>query len=357
VKRLAYPVIVALALTAPSLSFAADPPPSKVAPTTNGFPSPPPGWEVPPSPAPSAPSKKAPRIKAAACCAYDQLCCTRQSTIDETPPSRVIRVAEVRWSDIKPLVVKEATKDTPAIEGVPPARLIDGDGRHYPWIDGPRVEVRATPPGRFGEITWGGEWAMPFFADLNYRGMGYGIPHYVPPNAVPDKGKSMMIGPIAYLSFAQGESGTIIVDRVKGTLAGSPDVRATEWAHVEATPVIEGIVNAYRDKVGDDDRVVYLLPEVILAFESKDTKVTGGFLPVRGESTEAYTTYAMPAAPGRSGLSTFVLTNSQARRWFPRAKGAPEPPSEAPMALAASQTAAEAEPRLRVLFFAPLNPD
>jgi hypothetical protein len=352
VKRLAYPFIASLALASPSLSSAADPPP-KTASNTNVFASPPPGWEAPPEPAAPIPKTTSPRIKAAACCAYDQLCCTRQSTIDEARPARVVRVAEVRWSDVPSLVVKEAPNDKPGIEGAPPPRIIDGDGRPHPWIDGPRVEVRVMPPGRFGAMSWGNGWTMPFFSDRRYRGMGYGIPRAAADNPAADQGKSLLTGLLTYLSFAQGENGAIILDRVKGTLAGSPDVRATEWAHVESVPVVYGVVNAYRDKVGDVDRVVYLLPEVILGFESKDTKVTGGFFPVRGESTEAYTTYAMPAAPGRSGLGAFLLMDHQARRWFPRAKDAPEPPPEASMALAASQTAAEPEPRLRVLFFAP----
>ena len=66
----------------------------------------------------------------------------------------------------------------------------------------------------------------------------------------------------------------------------------------------------------------------------------------------AYTTYTMPVAPGRSGLVISTLFDSQVARWFPRPAGAGKPPPAVRMVLGASQTSAEPEPRVRVLFFA-----
>ena len=313
-------------------------------------PGPPPGWEAPPPLTGVSSAKKAARARPAACCAYDRLCCTRQSILNEERPRRVAQVFEARWSEVPQMTIKTAPKEGPGIPGVPPARVVDGGGRPFPWPDGPKDLVRVMPPGQFGEIVRAGDWPTPFFADQEYRGMGYGVIHTALDAAAGDKGKSLLVGPIAYLSFAQGEGDRIVVDRVTGSLAGSPEISATEWGHVEAAPVALGVVHAYREKVGDEERVVYLLPEVILGFESLDTKVRGGFLPVRMESTEAYTMYSMPAGSGRSGMSSFRMDSDQARRWF-RPKGAKRPSGETRIALSASQTAAEPEPRLRVLIF------
>lgn len=365
---------------------------------------PPEGWELPPplsfSPLNSPlktegkdnkePAKKANKKPVLpACCAYDKLCCTRQSDVDARVANSIERTVSVSWSELPYVEVKRAPIEKPGIEGVPPARIINENGQLFPWPTTPKGEVRFMPPGQNGETLWRGEWATPYFGKQNFRGMGYGSVHFVEKNEVsPDKGASMLSGPAYYLSFSAGQDNKIIMDRVRGTLNGSPVIQASAWAHVETPAIVPSLVNAYRekkeDKTGvsvfvweksedelkkmvsewfplssllasaalpDCERVVFVLPEVLLGFESKDVKTDGGHFPDRRESAESYTRYTLPAAPGFSGWVTFFMNADWVKRWFPLPKDAPKLKEFTTMALSSSQTQAEAQPRLRVIFF------
>lgn len=312
-------------------------------------PAPPPGWEAPP-PLDTKPAKKA---KAAACCQYDAICCSRQTSINDASIRRVARVVEVRFADLPKEEVKEAPKDGPGIEGVRPLVILDGQGRAFPWPDGPVGQIRLMPRGACGELSLGkDDWPSAFYAEPEFQGMGAGrVLGYIKDKPA-DKGRSLIAGVISYLAFDRADADGIAVERVEGTLQGSADVRVSRWARVVAAPILPGRVNAYQDKQGDEARAVFILPEVQLGFEAKDTKRSGGFFPVRGEWTEAYTSYAIPVGPGRSGVGTFVFFGRWMRRWFPpknQEKLAPRQPG----GVAVSQTSVEAEPRARVFLYDP----
>ncbi len=355
-------------------------------------PSPPAGWEIPPPLSfegkkdTKKPAKKKPALPE--CCGYDKLCCTRQADIDARVIRTVNKAIPVSWSDIPYVEVKRAPRDKPGIEGVPPARIINENGQLFPWPATPKGEVRFMPPGENGETLWSATWTTPYFGRKPYRGMGYGSVHYVGDKEVsPDKGASMLMGPAYYLSFAEGKDHKIIMDRVKGILNGTAVIQATVWAHAEAIAAVPTMVNVYKEKKDDrtglgnwvwekteDDlkkmvdqffpletfkaaaalpeceRVVFILPEVILGFESRDAKTDGGHFPDRRESAESYTRYTLPAAPGYSGWVTFLMLADLVKRWFPSDKAEIKLKDFAAMALSASQTEAEAEPRIRVFF-------
>ncbi|MDC0747970.1 hypothetical protein [Polyangium mundeleinium] len=315
-------------------------------------PAPPPGWEAPP-PLATKPAK-APR--APACCQHDAICCSRQTSIDQARIRRVVRMIEVRIADLPKEEVQEAPKDGPGIAGVRPLKIVDGNGRSFPWLDGPVGEIRLMPPGQCGELTIGKDaWPLPFYAEPEFQGMGSGrvLGRFTDKPA--DKGRSLIAGSLSYLSFDRAEGDGIVVERVEGNLEGTPDLRVTRRAHVVAAPILPGRVNAYQDKQGDEVRVVFVLPEVLLGFEAKETKVAGGFLRVRGEATETFTTYTIPMGPGRSGVGTFVIMSRWLRRWFPP-KNQEKLPASQPGGVAVSQTSVEAEPRARVFLYEP-EPD
>ena len=317
-------------------------------------PSPPAGWEVPPTPVAKSSPKKPAKPLAPACCKYDQLCCSRQTELDHATPFFKKHAVEVRVSELPEAVVKEAPEDKPGIEGVPALKLMDAGGRPYPWARGPDGAIVALPPGRFGNIKWRSEWSDSYFAEEKYRGMGAGAMHEVAAG-LRDGGKSALFGPLEFTSIDKGQGDRAVYDFVKGKLDGSPVPSATRWVHAEAAPVAAGVVYAFRIKNGDEEVVTFLLPEVFLGFESKDAKTEGGFFPSRFSTTVPYTLYKLPVGPGRSNLVTFRLEDFQVNRWFERPKGSAKWPSAVGMEIAVSQTSAEAEPRVRILFDGPVH--
>lgn len=312
-------------------------------------PAPPPGWEAPPPLA----TKPAKAPKAPACCQHDAICCSRQTSIDQARSRRVVRMIEVRVADLPKEEVQEAPKDGPGIAGVRPIKIVDGRGRPYPWLDGPAEEIRLMPPGQCGEMKFGkDDWPSPFYAEPEFQGMGGGQVRGYFQEKPADKGRSLIAGPMSYLSFDRAEGDGIIVERVEGTLEGTPDLRVMRRARALAAPLLPGRVNAYQDKQENEARVVFVLPEVLLGFEAKETKVAGGFLRVRGERTEAYTMYTIPVGSGQSGVGTFVIMSRWLRRWFPPKSQEKLPPAQ-PGGVAVSQTSVEAEPRARVFLYEP----
>ncbi|UQA63144.1 hypothetical protein [Polyangium aurulentum] len=318
------------------------------------MPSPPAGWEAPPAPAAKISPKKPAKPLAPACCKYDQLCCSRQTEIDNATPFLKKHAVDVRVSELSEAVLKEAPEDKPGIEGVPALKLMDADGHPYPWAPGPHGAIVALPPGRFGEIKWRSEWSEHYFADERYRGMGAGAMHEVAAG-LRDGGKSALFGPLEFTSIDKGQGDRVVYDFVQGKLDGSPTPSATRWVHAEAAPVAAGVVYAFRTKNGDEEVVVFLLPEVFLGFESKDAKSEGGFFPSRFSSAVPYTFYKLPVGPGRSNLATFRLEDFQVNRWFERPKGSAKWPSAVGMEISVSQTSAEGEPRVRILFDRPVH--
>ncbi len=334
-------VVATLAALLGRVSLATEPPASAEAPK------PPAGWEMPPPPAAPPKAKKGAKAKkVAACCAYDDVCCSRQSEIDAARPKHVVRVVELSLSDLPEELVKEGA----VVTGVPPVRVLDGLGRPFPWPDGPKKELRMMPPGRFGDIRWKSEWWRPFFADKKYREMGYGATLLVD-KTDSEKGNAALSGEVEYTAIDQDKEGKVIVDFVKGKVEGSAELHATRWAHAETFTVADGFVHAFRRKQKEEELVVFVLPEVVLGFEAKDATHDGGFLPSRFSSDVAFTMYMLPVGEGRSALVTFRVFDSQVARWFPRPKGTEKPPFVRSMELSSSQTSAEPEPRLRVLFF------
>jgi hypothetical protein len=330
------------------------PPGTSTAEATKAAPAPPAGWEAPPPLASAdAGKKKKGKIEPAACCVYDDICCSRQLEMDHAGSNHEGRIFEVRFADLPDLVVKEAPADGPGIEGAPAVRVIDGRGRPYPWPDEARDDVRVMPPGPLGEVKWRSDYPEPFFEDPQYRGMGYGAIHEF--YGKREGAATALTGAVEFASFKAGPDGKVIVDRVKGKLEGTPAVHATYWAHAEAVPVMPGVTNAYRIRDKDGERVVFVLPEVVLGFESKDTKTDGGFLPSRFSRSWSFTTYTMPVGPGRSGLSTFLIHDYLVARWFPPKGGVPKLEESILAMLASSQTSVEAEPRLRLVLFEELH--
>ncbi|MFT3767513.1 MAG: hypothetical protein QM820_18825 [Minicystis sp.] len=314
-------------------------------------PPPPPGWEQPP-PLPGPPSGKP---AAPACCAYDSVCCERQRAIDAPVEfDHMVTVVDVDVANLPEIEVKTADKDHPGIPGVAPVRAVDGRGRPSPWPDGPQLEMRVMPPGRFGEILWHREWSEPWFADAEYSGMGHGIVLTVgrrQAGAGPEA--SALVGPVSYVAIDKAPSDRIAYDHVEGVLQGTTAVAATLWEHVEPAPIYDNYLQGWRGKLDESPAVVFLLPEVILGFESRDAKSHGGFFPSRFSRTVAFTRYTLPYGPGRSALVTFEFNQWAGKRWFARPAGAEKIPERRSVALFTSQTAAEAAPRVRVLLFAP----
>jgi hypothetical protein len=210
--------------------------------------------------------------------------------------------------------------------------------------------VHIVPPGRYGSIRTTSEWWSNYFEPPEYRGMGAGEIRTITKESAKDRGVGLLHIPVEFQSFAKGEGDKIAFDDVKGKLEGSPEMKATYWMHVDAVNVAAGIVHGYRGPYEGEPRVSFLLPEVVLGFESKDAKTVGGFFPSRFSSTVSFTMYHLPIGPGRSGLVNGRIDENQIRRWFPRPKGAEALPSAFQLVLAASQTSVEPEARVRVMF-------
>ncbi|MBK9264148.1 MAG: hypothetical protein IPM54_30655 [Polyangiaceae bacterium] len=186
------------------------------------------------------------------------------------------------------------------------------------------------------------------------RGLGWGEIHNTPEKG-PYSNDAEITGKVEYVSIKQGEGDKLLIDIVKGKVLGSPAIKATYYQHVEAMNVADKVVHAYRVTTKDKDAtttwVNFLLPEVIEGFESPDAKHQGGFFPSRFSRHWSYSLYRLPYGPGRSNLATFRLDDDQKRRWIGVAKTRPPKMMSRNMVVSVSQTAAESEPRVRVMFF------
>jgi hypothetical protein len=293
-------------------------------------PAPPSGWEAPPPLA--APARK-PVMPAG--CSVDRTCRERQLANDTTPADRVARVVDVRFADLPALVVKEAPEGGPSLTGAPGLRFLVGD-RPAPWSYVPKGEVRAEPVGAVGEITWGGgslrwlEERMSFHRD----GMARGSPSLGAIHTVPSDAKdlrSFFVGRIEYTTIDEGPGGALTVDYVTGELAGTPDLAVSRWGHAEAAAVVDWYVHAFQGRPLDDEAtpggeggaVTFVLPSAWLEFEAKDAKHAGGFMRI-GNTTlgSAFSSFTLPAGPGRSGIVSFRLAAIQIASWVPQPAGA-----------------------------------
>lgn len=310
------------------------------------MPAPPAGWEVP---APVEMKKPSGKKGAPACCGFDDLCCARQADIDRGIRKPARGSFHVRFADVPEAVIKEAAKDGPPIEGVPDVRVVDGTGAPFPWRDGPKqFEIRIIPHGMLGWIEFGKNFSAVHFNKPEYRSLGYGIT--APIADTPDKGRSLLRGPIEYWVYAQGEGDKIVHDHVKGKLEGSPKVVTERWVHVAAVNAAEGIVHAYRATYDDKPYVFFLLPEVVVGFESPDAKTSGGTRNDRFATDFPYTRYKFPLGPGHSDTINCIVRDYEVRRWFERPKDAMKLPDEMPIIVSMSQTSVESEPRIHIMF-------
>lgn len=317
---------------------------------------PPAGWEVPPAPAASTDKPaKTKKTVGPACCAFDQTCCSRQSDIDsQANPRFVVRVVEVRIADLPEATIREAAEGAPPIEDAPPVRLINEDGKPFPWPSAPG-EIRMLPPGPIGEIGWNSEWGpSPSFDEEEFKGLGWGDVHY-PKEKKTYANDAEIFGKVEYLSVQQGSGDKLVLDIAKGTVLGSPKLKATYHLHVEAAHVTDQVVHAYRDTTKEKDVattwVNFLLPQVIEGFESKDAKHRGGFFPSRFSRSWSYSLYRLPFGSGRSNMATFRLDDDDKRRWLGVSKKRPPKIWMRNVLVSASQTSVESEPRGRVMFF------
>lgn len=316
---------------------------------------PPAGWEVPQAPttASDKPDKK--KKKAiAACCSYDQTCCSRQASIDAgANPSSVSRVVEVRFADLPEATVREAAEGQPPFDGAPPVRLINEDGQPFPWPKAPK-QIRMLPPGPLGLIKWNMEWYSPSFDEKEFQGFGWGTVHYTN-----EKGQytndGEIAGNVAYVSIMQGEGDKLVYDEVNGKVAGSPAIKATFHIHAEAMHIVDQVVHGYRSVTKEKETSIawvnFLLPQVIDGFESRDAKHDGGFFPSRFSNQTSYTLYRLPYGPGKSNMATFLMEDRDKRRWLNVSKKRPPKNWMRNVVVSASQTSVENEPRVSVMFF------
>jgi len=310
-------------------------------------PSPPQGWEVQPPPVKKA-AEKNPQ-DAPACCNFDRLCCARQSEIDQGIRVPARKNFPVPFANVPEATIKERTKDGPPITGFTGVRVVDGAGTPFPWVNGPQqFEVRLIPEGKFGFLRFGDNSSSIHYGDPQYRSIGYGLT--LPINPTPDKGRSLLKGTIEYWTYNIGQGDQVIVDHVKGQLDGSPEINAERWVHGNALNAAEGIVHAYRTTYDGQQYVFFLLPEVVIGFESPNAKTFGGTGNDRFATDFPYTLYKFPLGPGHSDTINCIVRDYEIRRWFPRAKDALKLPDELPIIISMSQTSAEAEPRIRIMF-------
>ena len=310
-------------------------------------PTPPSGWEMPPPVvAKSAGGKK---VEAPACCGFDKLCCARQADIDRgiRPPAR--QTFAVPFANVPEATMKKATAGGPPIEGIPDLHVVDGEGTPFPWQAGPQLyEIRIIPDGKVGFIRFGKNFTSGHYGDVKYRSLGYGLT--IPISDTPDKGRSLLKGPLEYWVYNRSKGEEIVVDYVKGQLDGSPKILAEQWAHTEALNAAEGVVHVYRMVYEDNPYVFFLLPEVIVGFDSKDAKTFGGTGNDRFASDFPYTLYRFPLGPGRSNMANCILREYEVKRWFERPKNASKLPDDMPIVFSMSQTSVEKEPQIRIMF-------
>lgn len=309
-------------------------------------PDPPAGWENPPQATTNtSPNKKA---TSAACCAFDRTCCLRQTDIDNgiRPPTR--RTFAVPFSKIPEPTVKVAAKDGPPIEGIADMQVVDGAGRPFPWTDGPKqFEVRLIPKATFAYLKFG-TWSAAHYGEPRLRTLGYGIT--LPITTTPDLGRSLFTGPLEYTLYNPGKADEVIYDYVEGRLDGSPKIIADRWEHLKAPNVAEGIVHVYRGTYKGKPHVFFLLPEVVIGFESKEASTFGGTGNDRFATDFPYTLYRFPLSNAHSNTVNCILREYEVRRWFPRPKDAMKLPEDMPIVISMSQTSVEAEPQIRIMF-------
>ena len=320
---------------------------------------PPAGWEVP-QPAITSTDKPAKEKKekkriGPACCAFDSTCCSRQVEIDSgMNPSHVVRIIEMQLSDLPEATIKEAAEGAPPIEGVPPVRLVNQDSQPFPWSSDPK-EIRMLPPGPLGDLDWNSKWGpSPSFDESEFKSMGWGIVHY-PSDKGPYTNDAEIAGKVEYLSVQQGEGDKLRLDIAKGTVSGSPVLKATYHLHVEAVNIVDKIVHAYRATTKEKDQttiwVNFLMPQVIEGFESRAAKHQGGFFPSRFSRSWSYSLYRLPYGPGLSNMATFRMDDDDKRRWIGVPKQRQPKVWMRNMVITASQTSVENEPRVSVMFF------
>lgn len=312
---------------------------------------PPVGWEEsPPLPSFALPSGK---LKAAACCRNDTECCTLQSEIDAIRPLRVSREFSVKASELPKAAITEAPADKPGIPEAPGIVYRDGRGSPPPWPGGPKENIRMFAPGRFGEIRYNDD-GRPHFEDKPCWGMGYGIER-----TTNKEGQAPFVGRSSFLALNKGEGGALKRDQVAGVfLDNKMDLLATLWSHAEAAPVAEQAMHAHIGKVFDEkhekfdpvERVVFTLPEVIFLFDVPDAIRSGGFFPSRFSTSVAYTEYGLPIEPGSGSMAEFDMRDTTC--WFSRDLGKiKKAPFRVGVLISATRTAAEAEPRIKVIVF------
>lgn len=318
-------------------------------------PAPPMGWEVPPSLAESTdkPAKDKKKV-GPACCTFDSTCCSRQSDIDaQARPQTVARVIEVRLADLPEATIREVAEGAPPIEDVPPVRLLNEDGQPFPWSETPG-EIRMLPPGPLGDINWPMQYFVPSFDEKEFQSLGWGTVHFVKDKKkfVPDM---EIAGKVQYDSVQQGPGDKLIFDSVTGVVSGSPKVKATYHLHAEAAHIVDKVVHGYlattKEKRQTTKWVHFLMPQVIDGFESKDAKHDGGLFPSRFTRAWTYTVYKLPYGPGRSNLATFRMDDNDKRRWLGVPKKRPAKAWRRDVLVSASQTHAENEPVVRIMFF------
>ncbi len=319
---------------------------------------PPSGWEVTPVPATSTdkPAKKEKKKSIGpACCAFDSTCCSRQIDIDSgANPQGVVRVIELRIADLPEATIKEAAEGAPPIEGVPPVRLVNQDGQPFPWSAAPK-EMRMLPPGPLGEIGWNSEWGpSPSFDETEFQSMGSGVLHY-PSDKRDYANQDEIRGKVEYVSIQQGEGDKLALDIAKGTVSGSPVLKASYHLHIEAVNVADKVVHAYRATTKEKEETTnwlnFLMPQVIQGFESRDAKHQGGFFPSRFSRSWSYSLYRLPYGPGRSNMATFRMDDDDKRRWVGVSKKRPPKILARRMVVTVSQTSVENAPRASVMFF------
>lgn len=315
--------------------------------SSQAAPKPPPGWEMPPPI--EVKSKSGKKVEAPACCGYDELCCTRQADIDRGIRAPIRRTFALPFANIQDATIKEATAGGAPIEGVPDPRVVDGAGTPFPWAEGPKLfEIRLIPDGKVGYIRFGDKFSSGHYRDPQYRSIGYGVT--APITDTPDKGRSLVEGPFEYWMYDRGQGDEITVDHVRGKLEGSPKIIVERWVHGAAVNAAEGIVHVYRATYQDKPYVFFLLPEVVVGFESKDAHAFGGTGNDRFASDFPYTEYRFPLGPNHSDTANCILREYEVRRWFDRPKDAMKLPDEMPIIISMSQTSAEKEPQIRIMF-------
>jgi hypothetical protein len=288
-------------------------------------------------------------VRPAACCRFDTTCCFKQSAADAALPDTAREIYPIKVSELPESRHQLAATGEPPFAGVPQLRYMDDTGQPPPWPGGPKNAIRLMPPGRFGEITWQDSFE-PFFADPSRRGMGYGELHTI-------RGKdaiqalASLVGRVAYVGIAQGEGGKLVFDQVEGRLAGSLELRATEWTHAEAAPVAGGYAHAFRGDYEGAERAVIVMPEVVLGGESPGVKLRGGFFPSRFSRDQAFTLYGMPIGPGTGALAAFSMTDNQYHRWFPRTVALGKPTDFTDMIVSSSRTSVEPEAHVSLVIF------